>query len=459
MPKPVNVYPLIILGAGPAGLAAAHQAAQLGFKVALIERTLLGGICLNTGCVPSKTLIRTSRLYEEMRRAEHFGVQSPATIAVDFPAAMKRVRRVRSRIAREISAEGLRAQGVDLFFGDASFVAPDAIRVAGDVLRFKKALIATGTRPTIPSIDGLARTGYRTHETIFELKELPNRLVAIGGGPVGCELAQAFCRLGSQVTIVQKEPMFLSNEERDAAQILHEAFDRDGIEIHLNTETVAVRSDGQHKLIDVLREGNRMTLTADEILVGVGETPNVDSLNLEAARVEYDAVEGIRVDDFLATTNPDIYAAGDVCAKRRLTHFESESSAIVVKNALRSGRARVSDLTIPWCTFTDPEIAHVGIYVREARQKEIPIKSFTVPMHEVHRAICDGEEEGFVKIHVREGTDTIMGATVVCRHAGEMINDITLAIQSGIGLRKLGRVIRPYPTQAAAIQIAAAACR
>jgi NADPH-dependent 2,4-dienoyl-CoA reductase/sulfur reductase-like enzyme len=195
-----------------------------------------------------------------------------------------------------------------LFFGDASFVAPDAIRVASNVLRFKKALIATGTRPTIPSIDGLARTGYRTHETIFELKELPNRLVAIGGGPVGCELAQAFCRLGSQVTIVQKEPMFLSNEERDAAQILHEAFDRDGIEIHLNTETVAVRSDGQHKLIDVLREGNRMTVTADEILVGVGETPNVDSLNLEAARVEYDAVEGIRVDDFLATTNPDIYA-------------------------------------------------------------------------------------------------------------------------------------------------------
>jgi pyruvate/2-oxoglutarate dehydrogenase complex dihydrolipoamide dehydrogenase (E3) component len=265
--------------------------------------------------------------------------------------------------------------------------------------------------------------------------------------------------LGSQVTIVQIDPMFLSQEERDAAQILSEAFERDGIAIYLNAETVGVRVEGTSKLVDFVQEGNTITVPADAILVGVGQTPNVEKLNLEAAGVEYDAQAGIRVNDFLQTTNSDIYAAGDVCAKPRLLHFEPASSRLVVQNALRAARKRASALTVPWCTFTDPEIAHVGIYVREAREKNIPVKTFTVPMHDVHRAICDAEEEGFVKIHVREGSDRILGATIVARHAGEMINDMTLAIQSGLGLRKLGSVIRPYPTQAAAIQMAANAYR
>ncbi len=457
-PKPAEQYDLVIIGAGPAGATAADEAARLGAKVALIERNLLGGNCLNTGCIPSKTIISTSRLYAEMRNAEDFGAEVLREITVDFAAAMENVRSVRARIAREMSAKGLAAHGVDLFFAEARFAGPDCVLADTDVLRFKKALIATGARATAPSIPGLAEAGYLTNETIFDLTERPNHLLVVGGGPTGCELSQAFCRLGSQVTIVQIDPMFLIQEERDAAQILSEAFERDGIEIYLNAEIVGVRVEGMRKLVDFVQEGYKITVPADAILVGVGQTPNVEALNLETAGVEYDAKAGIRVDDFLQTTNSDIYAAGDVCAKPRLMHFEPESSGLVIQNALCSARKRVSDLTVPWCTYTDPEIAHVGIHVREAREKNIPVKTFTVPMHDVHRAICDGEEDGFVKIHVREGSDRILGATIVARHAGEMINDMTLAIQSGIGLRKLGSVIRPYPTQAAAIQMAAKAC-
>ena len=457
-PKPAEQYDLVVVGAGPGGATAAYEAARLGAKVALIERNLLGGNCLNTGCIPSKTIIRTSRLYAEMRNAENFGAKVPGEITVDFTAAMENVRRVRARLARQISAKGLNAMGVDVFFGEASFTGQDSIAVDTALLRFKKALIATGGRTTAPSIPGLAAAGYLTNETIFDLTELPNRLLVIGGGPTGCELSQAFCRLGSHVTIVQIDPMFLVQEERDAAQILSEAFERDGIEIYLNAEIVGVRVQGMSKLVDFVQEGIKITVPADAILVAAGQTPNVETLNLEAAGVDYDAQAGIRVNDFSQTTNSDIYAAGDVCAKPRLMHFEPESSRLAVHNALRSARKRVSALTVPWCTYTDPEIAHVGIYVREAREKNIPVKTFTVPMHDVHRAICDAEEEGFAKIHVREGTDRILGATIVARHAGEMINDMTLAIQSGIGLRELGSVIRPYPTQAAAIQMAANAC-
>ncbi len=454
-PQIVTRYDLLIIGAGPAGLTAAYEAVRLGVKVAIIERSLLGGNCLNTGCVPSKTLIRTSRLYAEMRNAEDFGAAVPGEITIDFCAAMERVRQVRARIAREDSAKLLSAQGVDLFFGEASFVASDSVGVEGQVLRFKKALIASGGRPTIPPIPGLAAAGYLTHQTVFDLTERPDRLLVIGGGPIGCELSQAFSRLGSHVTIVEKEPMFLAEEERDAAQILSDAFARDGIEIYLNTEAVCVRVEGVQTFADLIQEGTENTVVADKLLVGVGQTPNVEKLNLEAVNVEYDAAAGIHVNDFLQTTNRNIYAAGDVCAKRRFTHFEAESSRLVVQNALQRQRNRVSKLIIPWCTYTDPEIAHVGIYVREAREKNIPIKTFTVPMHDVHRAICDTEEQGFAKIHVEEDSDRILGATVVSRHAGEMINDISLAMQSGIGLSRLGRVVRPYPTQAAAIQMAA----
>ena len=454
-PQPAERYNLVVIGAGTAGLVAAHGAAALGAKVALIERNLLGGDCLNVGCVPSKAIIRTAHLYAEMRSAEHYGAQIPADIRVDFPAVMRRMRAIRARISLADSVRRLSAAGVDVFFGEARFTATDLLTVDGAKLRFKKALIATGALPDTPSIPGLVEAGFLTNENVFDLTELPRRLLVIGGGPLGCELAQAFCRFGAQTIIAQNNPMFLPKEERDAAQILSDAFARDGIQVRLNTRAIKVRVENGQKLVDLVSDDYESTVAVDAILTGTGRVPNVMGMNLEAAGVDYDATNGVRVDDFLQTSNPRIYAAGDACLEHKFTHTADASARIVVQNALFLGRQRLSALTIPWCTFTDPEIAHVGLYVRHAREQDIPVKTFTIPMNDVDRAITDGEEAGFVKIHVKERTDRILGATIVARHAGEMINEITLAMVAGIGLRTLARVIHSYPTQAEAIRKAA----
>ena len=454
-PDPRGLYHLLIVGAGPAGLIAAETAVRRGARVALIERNLLGGTCLNYGCIPSKTIIRTSRLYREMRDAELFGGQVPSGITVDFPAVMERVRRVRARLSTRASAEQLVAMGIDVYLGEARFAGPDSVTVGGTVLRFTNALIATGARPVRPPIPGLEEAGYLTYENVFDLIECPKRLLVIGGGPVGCELAQAFARLGSRVTLVQNEPMFLVNEERDAAQLLSDALARDGIEIHLDTQTTRVRVEGHDTIADLVSDDTTRTVAVDRILVGVGTAPNVQGLELEAAGVAYDGEHGIPVDDFLRTTNRRIFAAGDVCTEKKFPHIESVAGRIVTANALFWGRERLSAQAVPWCTFTDPEIAHVGMYVTEARQKHIPVKTFTVLMHEVARAITDGEEEGFVKLHVREGTAKILGATVVARHAGDLINEISLAMSAGLDLDDLARVNQPFPTQSQAIRLAA----
>jgi pyruvate/2-oxoglutarate dehydrogenase complex dihydrolipoamide dehydrogenase (E3) component len=368
---------------------------------------------------------------------------------------MEGKRRIRNRIGRYDSVERLKAAGIDVFFGAARFKDRRAIEVDGKTLRFKKALIATGVRPLDPKIPGLAEARYLTNENVFDLTSYPRRLLIIGGGPLGCEAAQAFCRLGSRVIIAQSDPMFLPREERDAAQLLSDALVRDGVEIHLNTAVVAVRMEGGQKIADLLSDDYKLSVSVDEILTGMGRVPNVDGIGLEAAGVRYDCKTGVHVNDFLQTTNARIYAAGDVCLQHKFTHAADASARIVVRNALFLGRKRLSALTIPWCTYTDPEIAHVGLYVWEAQAKNIPVKTFTILMHDVDRAITDGEEEGFVKIHLRDGTDRILGATVVARHAGEMITGLSLAITSGIGLRALARVIHTYPTQAEAIKMAA----
>jgi pyruvate/2-oxoglutarate dehydrogenase complex dihydrolipoamide dehydrogenase (E3) component len=454
-PEPQERYNLVVIGAGPAGILTARNAAKVGAKVALVERDRLGGACFNVGCISSKAIIRTSRLYAEMRNAENFGAQVPTGISVDFSAVMERMRRVRARISRRISAQNLSLMGVDLYFGEARFDGPEAIVVEDKRLRFKNALVASGARPAVPAIAGLAKAGYLTNENVFDLKECPRRLLVLGGGPLGCELAQAFCRLGSQVTIVQKDPMFLGNEERDAAQILSDSLARDGIVIHLNTEAINVRTEGNQKLVDLLGDDGKSTVTVDEILVGIGSAPNVEGMNLEAAGVQYDKDAGIPTNDYLQTTNARIYAAGDVCSGTKFPHIETAAAQLVIHNALFGGRERLSALAIPWCTYTDPEIAHVGLYIKEANAKGIPVKTFTVMMHDVDRAVTDGEDEGFVKIHVREGTDKILGATVAASHAGEMITELSLAMSAGIGLRALARVNHPYPTQAQAIKMAA----
>ena len=436
---------------------AARAAAALGARVALIERHLLGGLSLNYSSVPSQALIRTSRLYAEMRNAKVYGVRPPTNIKVDFSLAMEHMRRIRARIGRVDSPQRIAADGIDLFFGTARFVDVDAVEVDGLRLRFKKALIATGSRSLLPTIPGLDEAGYQTNETLFDLTELPKSLLVIGGGPVGCEVAQALCRFGCRTIIAHAQPLFLPKEERDAAQLLTESLARDGVEIHLNTRAVNVRVEGGKKIVETLNDGNVATIVVDEILTGIGRLPALSGLNLEAAEVAYDARTGIVVDDFLRTSNRRIFAAGDVCLEHQFVDTAAASARIVVRNALCFGRARFSALTIPWCTYTDPEIAHVGMYVRQARSSGIPVKTYTVPMHDVTRAITDGEERGFVKIHVRDGTDKILGATVVARHAGEMINDLSLAMVAGIGLGTIARVIHAYPTQAEGIKKAAMA--
>lgn len=453
-PTPPSVYHLLIIGAGPGGMAAARTAAALGVKVALIERHRLGGGSLSYGCVPSKAMIQTASLYANMRDAPNYGAVPPRTVEVDFQMAMERLRRIRARISREDSATRLSAEGIDLYFGTAHFVDADAIEVDGVRLRFKKALIATGSRSIVPEIPGLTEVGYLTNESVFDLTAAPRSLLVIGGGPLGCELAQAFSRLGVRTIIAHNAPLFLPKEERDAAQMMSDALARDGVEIHLNSDAVSARMERGCKRVELVNDGQVTIVDVDEILTGIGHKPAVRALRLEAAGVVYNPETGVHVDDFLRTSNSRIYAAGDVCLEHKYSNMAEASACLAVQNALFFGRKRMSGLTIPWCTYTDPEIAHVGMSVRQARERNIPVKTFTVPMHDNDRAITDGEENGFVKIHVREGTDTILGATIVARHAGEMINGISLAMVAGIGLGTLATVVHAHPTQGEAIKMA-----
>jgi pyruvate/2-oxoglutarate dehydrogenase complex dihydrolipoamide dehydrogenase (E3) component len=451
-PPPARCYNLVVIGGGTAGLVTAVGAVGLGAKVALIEKSLLGGDCLGFGCVPSKALLRSARFYADLDRAGTFSGGDPVPSEADFAAAMERMRRLRAQLSRRDSAERLAGLGVDVFLGEAAFVDRNHVAVAGEKLAFKKAVIATGSRAARPEIEGIEAAGYLTNETVFNLTARPRRLLVVGGGPLGCELAQAFARLGSEVTLATQTPYFLPDEERDAAEILAESLRRDGIDVRLNTLVKSVVLDRGEKRARLIDYDQDTTVGVDEILAGVGRAPNVEGLNLEAAGVEYDREHGVRVNDFLRTTNRRIYAAGDVALEQKYTHMADATARLVIQNALFWGRKRLSSLTVPWCTYTDPEIAHVGAYVDEARERGFRMKTFTVPMSESDRAVLDGDEEGFVKIHVREGTDTILGATIVARHAGEMINEISLAMVAGIGLSTLSQVIHSYPTQAEAIR-------
>lgn len=454
-PQPASIYNLVIIGAGTAGLVTAAGAAGLGARVALVERHLLGGDCLNVGCVPSKCIIRSSRVVADHRDAGQFGVPAPQDMQADFPSVMERMRKLRARISEHDSAKRFKELGVDVFLGEGRFSGPNTVEVTGKVLRFKKAVLATGTRPVHPTIEGLADAGFLTNETVFSLTERPKRLAVIGGGPIGCELAQAFRRLGCEVTLFHNASHILNREDGDAAEILQRSFIRDGIRLILDCKTKKVEKKNGSKVIHIECGEKKEEIAVDEILAGAGRAPNVESLNLEAAGVKYDKREGVEVNEYLQTTNPRIYACGDICLKYKFTHAADATARMVIQNALFLGRKKLSALTIPWCTYTDPEIAHVGMYERDAREKGIPVDTFLRPLSDVDRAIADGEEEGFVKIHVKKGTGNILGATIVARHAGEMLNEITLAIVGGIGLGTLANVIHPYPTQAEAIKQAA----
>ncbi len=416
-PVPAPQYNLVVLGGGPAGLVCAAGAAGLGAKVALIERGSLGGDCLNVGCVPSKTLLRSARLVAELRRASHFGIHAPEP-TVDFAAVMERVRSVRAGLATHDSAERFRALGIDVFLGEGRFRDDESIEVNGAVLNFRKAVITTGTRAaTIPSPLSTAVPVY-TNESIFTLTTLPKRLLVIGAGPVGCELGQAFARLGSVVTLIAKGGRVLPREDADAAELLANALKADGVSI-----------------LPEVPAG----FAADAVLMAVGRVPNVDSLNLAAAGIAFDETAGVAVDERLRTTNRRVFAAGDVAAKMpHFTHAADAMARVVLRNALFVGRAKFDPQSIPRCTYTEPEVASIG-------DTDSGNRVLRVELADLDRGATDGAS-GFVKLFLAAKSDRILGATVVGSQAGEIIGTLSLALAHRMGARAFADTVFPYPT-------------
>jgi pyruvate/2-oxoglutarate dehydrogenase complex dihydrolipoamide dehydrogenase (E3) component len=445
-------YHLVVIGAGTAGLVSAAGAAALGAKVALVERRLMGGDCLNFGCVPSKALLRSARAVAELRAAAEFGIEIKGEMRVDFPALMARMRRLRADISPNDSAQRFRELGVDVFFGSARFVGLDRVAVGDQVLHFRRAILAAGTRPAIPSISGLAEAGFLTNESIFSLAELPPRLAVIGAGPIGCELAQAFARFGSRVTLIGNHEQILPREDPDATLIVAQQLQRDGVELSLSSQLARVESHDGARILTLQQQGQTRSVTADAILIAAGRAPNVEQLGLDEAKVNFDAKEGVIVSDRLQTSNGRVFAAGDISSRFKFTHAADAYARIAVQNALFYGRAKASSLVIPWCTYTDPEIAHVGLSKKEARGQGIAMQTFVQQFRHVDRAILDGEANGFAKIHVRAGTDQIVGATIVSRQACEMISEVTLAMVGKLGLKTLAQTIHPYPTHGEALK-------
>ncbi len=451
-PKPATRYNLVVIGGGTAGLVSAAGAAGLGAKVALVERHLMGGDCLNVGCVPSKALIAAARAAAAVRDAAEFGVRVPAGVRVDFGHVMERMRRLRASIAPNDSAKRFSELGVDLFIGNGRFVDSHSLEVAGEKLRFSKAVIATGARASAPPIPGLDQVEYLTNETLFSLTELPRRLAVIGAGPIGCEMAQSFARFGAEVFLVEATHGILPREDGDASGIVLESLRKDGVRLLCCGKDLKLSQAGAGRVrLAVESHSKRYDEVVDKLLVAVGRSPNVEGLGLEAAGVAY-SKKGVQVNDQLQTTQPDIFAAGDICSPYQFTHAADFMARTVIRNALFFGRAKASALTIPWCTYTEPEIAHVGLYAQQAEEQGVALDTFTRELAEVDRAILEDRTRGFVRVHVRKGSDRMVGATIVAHHAGEMISEITLAMTNGLGLKHIAATIHPYPTQAEVVR-------
>lgn len=451
-PVPSGRYNLVVIGAGTAGLVTAAGAAGLGARVALIERELMGGDCLNVGCVPSKGLISAARVARSIRQAAEFGLDVAAGTTVDFARVMERMRRLRAQISPHDSASRFRDLGVDVYLGGGRFTSANTVQVGDTSLHFRKAVIATGARAAAPPIPGLDQVPYLTNESVFSLTERPRRLGIIGAGPVGCELAQAFANLGSDVLLIEVADGILPREDRDAAEIVRQSLQRDGVRLLCCGQELKLRREAGQIRMSVESQGEQHDEAVDQLLVSVGRAPNVQNLGLEIAGVAYDVRTGVRVNDWMQTTNANIFAAGDVCSKYKFTHAADFLARIVIQNALFMGRAKASSLIIPWCTYTSPEIAHVGLYEKDAKEHGIAIDTYTQHFADIDRAILAGETEGFVRVHTRKGTDQIIGATIVAPQAGDLISEITLAMTHGVGLKKIGSTIHPYPTQAEAIR-------
>ncbi|MFK5920957.1 MAG: mercuric reductase [Verrucomicrobiota bacterium] len=458
-PTPEGRYNLVVIGAGTAGLVTAAGAAGLGAKVALIERHLMGGDCLNVGCVPSKGIIAAAKAAHAAKNGgAEFGIHvDPDAVKIDFAAAMERMRKLRAGISKHDSVKRFADLGIDVFLGQASFVDSQTVAVGDQRLTFKNAVICSGARADAPPIPGLDQVDYLTNENLFNLTELPKRIGIIGAGPIGCEMAQAFARLGSEVLLVEATHGILPREDPDASKIVRESLAADGVQLLCcGKELKLAKTDsGKGARLTVESHGKSYDEQVDHLLVSVGRTPNIEGLELEKVGVEYEKW-GVKVNDHLQTTNAKIYAGGDICMQWKFTHAADFAARIVIQNTLFSiaglGKKKLSSLTMPWCTYTEPEIAHVGLYEKEAQEQGIETTTYTQSMDGVDRAILEGKTEGFVKIMVKKGSDQILGATIVAENAGDLISEITTAMNSKMGLGSLASVIHPYPTQAEAIR-------
>lgn len=460
-PIPQTPYHLIVIGAGTAGLVTAAGAAGLGARVALIERELMGGDCLNVGCIPSKALIHSARKVSALRAGFSSEADFLAYAQDNFADSMERMRRLRAHISPHDSAQRFRDLGVDVYLGDASFIDNGTISVCGSdgertKLKYKKAVIATGARAAAPEIPGLDQVEYLTNETLFSLTKLPARLGIIGSGPIGCEMAQTFARFGSEVTLYERQGRILTREDPDASQVIQQHLQQDGVQFLLNSQEMKIEtgSDGTQRVGVMIGQGKVHT-EFDQLLIAIGRRPNIDGLNLETVGVDCSSA-GIVVDDHLQTTNPNVYACGDVASTLKFTHLADFQARAVIQNSLFSigpfGRKRAGQLIVPWATYTSPELAHVGLSESQASEQGIAYDTYVQQFHEVDRAILQDQTDGFVKVLTRKGSDRILGATIVAENAGDLISEITLAMNNNIGLSKIAAVIHPYPTQADAIR-------
>jgi len=456
-PKPKKFdYNLVVIGAGSAGLVSAYIAAAVKAKVALIEKHKMGGDCLNTGCVPSKALIRCAKMLSYGHRANEFGFKQTTT-DFDFAQVMERVQRVVAKVEPHDSVERYSALGVECIRGAARITSPYTVEVDGRTLTTRSIIVASGASPFVPPIPGLDQVDYLTSDNLWQLRELPKRLVVLGGGPIGCEMTQAFIRFGSAVTQVEMAPRLMGREDPDVADFIRQRFEAEGVRVLTGHAAREVLVQGGEKLLVCDHQGARVEIPFDAILVAVGRRANTSGFGLEELGVIISPRGTIETDPFLRTNFPNILCAGDVAGPYQFTHTAAHQAWYAAVNALFSPfkSFRADYRVIPWCTFTDPEVARVGLNETEASEQKLDFEVTVYQLAELDRAIAEGEEEGWIKVITPRGKDTILGATIVGPHAGDLLAEFILAMKHGIGLNKILGTIHPYPTLAEAIKATA----
>jgi pyruvate/2-oxoglutarate dehydrogenase complex dihydrolipoamide dehydrogenase (E3) component/uncharacterized membrane protein YdjX (TVP38/TMEM64 family) len=453
---------LVVIGAGSAGLVSAYIAAAVKAKVTLIEKHRMGGDCLNTGCVPSKALIRSARLLAEIRGAKELGIR---WASADFELAdvMERVQRVITAVAPHDSIERYTALGVECIEGEARITSPWTVEVTTSdgarALTARSIVIAAGARPLVPPIPGIEETGYLTSDTVWGLRQLPKRLVVLGGGPIGCELAQCFARFGSEVTQVEMLPRLLIREDPEISEMVAQSFRKEGVRILAGHKAKAFRTENDEKVLVAEHDGKEVRIAFDQLLVAVGRIANTEGYGLEELGIPVTRARTVETNEYLQTIYPNIYACGDVAGPYQFTHTASHQAWYAAVNALFGGlrRFRTDYSVIPWATFTDPEVARVGLNETEARERKVRYEVTTYGIDDLDRAIVDGTARGVVKVLTVPGTDRVLGVTIVGEHAGDLIVEYISAMRHGIGLNKILGTIHIYPTMAEANKYAAGA--